>query len=45
MYYKHVMIVNDDSSILNKLGASLADDARAIIYHRHMFIVQANGYF
>jgi hypothetical protein len=34
-------IVNDDSSIINKLGASLTDDARVIIYARHMFIVQA----
>jgi hypothetical protein len=37
------MIINDDSSIVNKLGASLTDDARVIIYDRHMFIVQATG--
>ncbi len=34
-------IVNDDSRVVNKLEASLTDDARGIIYDRHMFIVQA----
>ncbi len=34
-------IVNDDSRVINKLEASLTDDARVIIYNRHMFIVQA----
>ncbi len=34
-------IVNDDSKVINKLEASLIDDARVIIYDRHMFIVQA----
>jgi hypothetical protein len=43
LYYKHLMIINDDSSIINKLGASLTDDARVIIYDCHMFIVQAIG--
>ena len=38
-----MMIVNDNSSIVNKLGASLTDDARVIIYDSHMFIVQATG--
>jgi hypothetical protein len=38
------MIVNDDSSIINQLGASLVDDARVIIYERHMFIVQATEF-
>jgi hypothetical protein len=33
-------IVNDDSRIINKLEASLTDDARFIIYDHHMFIVQ-----
>jgi hypothetical protein len=33
-------IVNDDSRVVNKLEASLTDDARVIIYDRHMFIVQ-----
>jgi hypothetical protein len=36
-----MMIVNDNSSIINKLEASLTDDARVIIYDCHMFIVQA----
>ncbi len=36
-------IVNDDSRVINKLEASLADDARVVIYDRHMFIVHATG--
>ncbi len=36
------MIITDDSSIVNKLGASLTNDARVIIYDRHMFIVQSS---
>jgi hypothetical protein len=41
LYYKQITIVNDNSSIINKFEASLTDDARVIIYDRHMFIVQA----
>jgi hypothetical protein len=37
------MIVNDDSSIINKLETSLVNDARVVIYNHHMFIVQATG--
>jgi hypothetical protein len=37
------MIVNYDSSIINKFGASLTDEVRVIIYDHHMFIVQATG--
>jgi hypothetical protein len=33
------MIINDDSRVINKLEASLADDARLIIYDLHRFIV------
>jgi hypothetical protein len=36
-----VTIVNYASIGTNKLRASLTDDARVIIYNRHMFIVQA----
>ncbi len=42
-YYKPMMIVNDDSRVINKLKDSLTDDAEVIIYDRHMFIVQATG--
>ncbi len=38
-------IVNYDSSIITELGASLTDDARVIIYNRHMFIVHATKLF
>ena len=38
LYYKPMPIVNDNSRVLNKLEASLTDEARVIIYDRHMFI-------
>jgi hypothetical protein len=41
LYYKPSMIVNDDSSIINRLETSLIADARVYIYNHHMFIVQA----
>ncbi len=41
LYYKSMTIVNDDARIVNKLDASLTDNARVVIYDRHMFIVQA----
>ncbi len=41
LYYKHKTIVNCASSVINKLDALLADDARVIIHDRHVFIVQA----
>jgi hypothetical protein len=37
------MIENDDSNVINKPETSLIDDARVIIYNRHMFIVQGTG--
>ncbi len=37
-------IVNDDSRVINKLEISLTDDARVVIYDRHIFIVQATGW-
>jgi hypothetical protein len=39
-----MMIVNNDSRVFNKLEASLTDDARVVIYDRHMFIVQATEF-
>jgi hypothetical protein len=44
LYYKSMTIVIDDSRVVNKLEASLTDDARVIIYDSHMFIVQATDY-
>jgi hypothetical protein len=43
LYYKPMMIVNDDSRVFNKLEASLTDNARVVIYDCQMFIVQATG--
>ena len=37
-------IINDDSRVVTKLETSLTDDARVLIYDRHMFIVQATAY-
>jgi hypothetical protein len=43
LYYKPITIINDDSRVVNKLEPSLTDDARVIIYDRHVFKVQATG--
>ncbi len=43
LYYKPMTIVNDDSRVVNKLEASLPDNAGVVIYIRQMFIVQATG--
>ncbi len=43
LYYKSMTIVNDDSRVVNKLEASLTDNARVVIYDRHMFMVQDTG--
>jgi hypothetical protein len=39
LYYKPMMILNDDSRVVNKLETLLNDYARVIIYDCHMFIV------
>jgi hypothetical protein len=43
LHYKPITIVNDGSRVVSKLETSLTEDARVIIYDRHMFIVQATG--
>jgi hypothetical protein len=40
--FKPIMIVNDDSNVINKLETSVIDNARVVIYDHHMFIVQAS---
>jgi hypothetical protein len=45
LYFKQIMIVNDDSSIVNKWRVSLTDDTRVIIYDHIMFIIQATGIY
>jgi hypothetical protein len=37
LYYKHVTIINYASSSINKFKSSLNDNARVIIYDRHMY--------
>jgi hypothetical protein len=44
LYYKHMMIVNYASSVINNIEALLTDDARVVIYNCHVFIVQATEY-
>ncbi len=44
LYYKHMTIVNDDSSVVNQLEALLTDDARGVIYDHCKFIIQATGH-
>ncbi len=44
LYYKHMKIVNDDSSIFSKQSFQLIDDARGVIYDRRMFIIQATAF-
>ncbi len=41
--YKPIMIIDDDSSVINKLETSVIDNASVIIYDRHMLIVQATS--
>jgi hypothetical protein len=41
MYYKQMMIVNDNFSVISKWSSTLIDNARAEIYYRNMFIIQA----
>ncbi len=44
LYYKHVTIVNDDSSvIISKWSFKLIDNPRVVIYDRNRFIIQATG--
>ncbi len=45
LYYKHMTIVNDDSSVVSEQSLKLIDDARGVIYDRHMFIIQATMIF
>ncbi len=42
-YYKHITIVNDNSTVISKYSLKLIDDPRVVIYDCHMFIVQATG--
>jgi hypothetical protein len=43
LYYKHVTIVIDNSSIISKWSFKLIDDPSIVIYDRHRFIIQATG--
>jgi hypothetical protein len=45
LYYKHMTIVDDDSSIVIKWSSKLIDAATGVIYDRHMFIVQATDIY
>ncbi len=45
LYHKPMIIINDDSRVINKCEASLTDNARVVIFECHMFIVQATSFF
>jgi hypothetical protein len=45
LYYKPMMIVNDDSRVVAKLETSLTDVARVVIYDRQMFIVYLKTFY
>jgi hypothetical protein len=44
LYYQHITIIYENSSVVNKFEVSLTDDARVVFYDHHMFIVQATDY-
>jgi hypothetical protein len=43
LYYKHVMIINDNSSVVSKRSFKLIDDPSVVIYNHHRFIIEATG--
>ncbi len=43
LYYKHVTIINDDSSIISKRSVKLIGNSRVIIYDCNRFILQVTG--
>ncbi len=43
LYYEHVMIINDNSSVINKWSFKLIDNARVIIYDHNRFLIEAAG--
>ena len=42
LYYKHITIVNYDSSVVTKFGVHLLTMLRVVLYDYHMFTLQAN---
>ncbi len=44
LYYKHVTIVNDNSSAVRMWSFKLSDDPSVVIYNFHGFIIQAIGF-
>ncbi len=44
LFYKHVTIVNDNSSVISKYSFKLSDDPRVVIYDGHRFIIQVIDY-
>jgi hypothetical protein len=43
LYYKHMTIVNGNSSIISEQNFLLIDDTRGVIYDCGLFIIQATG--
>jgi hypothetical protein len=38
LHYKHIMVVNGDTGVVNKFESSLTGKTRVVIYDCHMFI-------
>ncbi len=45
LYFKHVMIVNDDSSVISNWSFKPIDDTKFIIYNHNMFIIQTRSLY
>ncbi len=45
LYYKHITIVNDDSSIINKWQVALTDDTKVIICDCNMFTIHKHKHW
>jgi hypothetical protein len=44
LYYNHVTMVNDDSSVVSKWSFKLIDNPRVVIYDHHKFLIQATDF-
>ncbi len=44
LFYKHIRIIIDDSSIINKWRVSLTDAIRVVIYDHNVFIMKLTGH-
>ncbi len=43
LYYKHMMVVNDDTSAVSKWSSKFIDNTRVVSYDHNVFVIQATG--